>query len=472
MKVSKFPKILLAALLVLTLVGSNFMTVPIAEGAPGDNFLESSHTVTCGSATITLRNVSPWIYPMTVQIDGVTSYGPVVDNRTDGGLSGPQKDQTRTRTINFAEDTGTHTVRYRVEAGSENKLYKGLPVGEWTEFTVESDCLPNYTTITAIKRWLGGGPDVKPTIKFLLFRDNVAVQEPDDPLDPLGPMRDAVRELVNGVTEVTWVNMPICNGAGMHCNYTVREIEVLEGYDQSKSGHFEVINTYKTPPENGNTGGGGNSGGGGSGVVIIPDEELPQGFSQNKIAYIEGYPEGDVRPLGNVTRAEVAAVFFRLLEPKYRDSILTLDADFPDMDGSEWASKYIGTLVKGGLLIGYPDMTFKPRSPITRAELVFIASKFDKLAPTEKKILSDISGHWAEESINSANAKGWVTGYPDGTFKPDQYITRAELVTLVNKVLDRDVKKDDILQDGKQFPDLLGTEWYYEAMQEAINIRP
>lgn len=113
-----------------------------AEANP-ERYLATSFTKQCGSATITLRNVSPWIYPVSTEIDGVASYGPTVDNRTNGGLSGPVKDQSVTRTISFPEDTGDHTVRYRVAAGSESDLYKGLPVGEWTTFTVSSNCLPD-----------------------------------------------------------------------------------------------------------------------------------------------------------------------------------------------------------------------------------------------------------------------------------------------------------------------------------------
>jgi hypothetical protein len=123
-------------------------TTTTASAAP--HFLESSHLQSCGKVDITLRNVSPWIYPMSVEIDGVHSYGPTVDNRTDMNgdgdvndiidLSGPQKDQTRTRTITFPEDTGTHTVRYRVQAGTEDDLFKNLPVGTWTELTIETDC--------------------------------------------------------------------------------------------------------------------------------------------------------------------------------------------------------------------------------------------------------------------------------------------------------------------------------------------
>lgn len=106
------------------------------------NSIETWHTETCGSAEIFLRNVSPWIYPVSVEVDGVHSYGPTVDNRTDGKLNGPQKDVTKSKIFTFPEDSGTHTIRYRVDAGSENQLYKNKPVGEWTEFTVESDCIP------------------------------------------------------------------------------------------------------------------------------------------------------------------------------------------------------------------------------------------------------------------------------------------------------------------------------------------
>lgn len=123
------------------------------------NSITTSHTVGCvdgvATVTITLRNVSPWIYPTSVEIDGVHSYGPTVDNRTDGGLDGPQKDQSKTRTITFAEDSGDHTVRYRVQAGSENSLYLGKSVGEWTEFTVDSDCKVNVPD----------APDVETTTK-------------------------------------------------------------------------------------------------------------------------------------------------------------------------------------------------------------------------------------------------------------------------------------------------------------------
>ncbi len=210
-------------------------------------------------------------------------------------------------------------------------------------------------------------------------------------------------------------------------------------------------------------------GGGGGGGTIIPEEEVPLALTEDHIAYIQGYPENVVKPLGNVTREEVAAVFFRLLKSDYRETIRTAFSAFPDVEKARWSTKHIATLVTGKIIEGYPDGTFRPGNPITRAELAVIASRFDNLETTTSSAFSDISGHWAEEYIKSAYVKGWVNGYPDGTFRPDQYITRAEYVTLVNNVLQRRVHAENILPDARQFPDLEKGKWYYEAMEEAIN---
>ncbi|MGE5678260.1 MAG: S-layer homology domain-containing protein, partial [Pseudomonadota bacterium] len=116
-----------------------------------------------------------------------------------------------------------------------------------------------------------------------------------------------------------------------------------------------------------------------------------------------------------------------------------------------------------------PDGTFKPRNYITKAELAVVASRFDNLSPFAADSFTDIKGHWANKYINSAAKKGWVKGNPDGTFEPNKYITRAEFATMVNNVLERRVRKANILKDAKKFPDLLESKWYYEAMIEAIN---
>ena len=206
-------------------------------------------------------------------------------------------------------------------------------------------------------------------------------------------------------------------------------------------------------------------------IVTIEDSEVPVAElnKEDHFQYIQGYPDNTVRPEGLITREEISAVFYRLLESNYRMSILTENEDFPDVNSNRWSTKHIATLSNGNIIMGYLDGSFKPGSPITRAELATIATKFDKLSAAQSNSFSDIEGHWAIEYINSAAVKGWVKGYPDGTFKPDQYITRAEFVTLVNNVLVRGVNKENILKDARVFPDLLDTMWYYEAMQEAVN---
>ncbi|MDD2505243.1 MAG: S-layer homology domain-containing protein [Bacilli bacterium] len=206
-------------------------------------------------------------------------------------------------------------------------------------------------------------------------------------------------------------------------------------------------------------------------IVIIKDSEVPVAElnKEDHFQYIQGYPDNTVRPEGLITREEVAAVFYRLLESNYRISVLTENVDFSDVNSGRWSTKHIATLSNGNIIMGYLDGSFKPGNPITRAELATIATKFDKLSAAQSNSFSDIDGHWAIEYINSAAEKGWVKGYPNGTFKPDQYITRAEFVTLVNNVLGRGVHKENILKEAMVFPDLLDTMWYYEAMQEAIN---
>jgi hypothetical protein len=206
-------------------------------------------------------------------------------------------------------------------------------------------------------------------------------------------------------------------------------------------------------------------------VVIIDDNEIPVAELNKKdhFQYIQGYPNNTVRPEGLITREEVAAVFYRLLDPVYRLSILTENESFNDVSAGRWSIKHIATLANGKIIEGYPDGSFKPGDSITRAELAAIASRFDNLSTVQGNSFTDIEEHWAIDYINSSAAKGWVKGYPDGSFKPDQYITRAEFVTLVNNVLGRNVHKENILGNIKVFPDLTEDMWYYEAMVEAIN---
>ena len=206
-------------------------------------------------------------------------------------------------------------------------------------------------------------------------------------------------------------------------------------------------------------------GGGGGGTVTPPKPALEKG---DHYAYIIGYQDGTIRANGKITRAEVATIFFRLLTDESRDEFWSETNEYSDVSGDQWFNNAISTLANAGILTGYPDGTFRPNANITRAELAVIAAKFDDLTSGTSK-LTDIEGHWAEDYINSAYNKGWVSGYPDGSYMPDNAITRAEVVTLVNRVLERAVDVEGMLDDMVTWSDNLPSDWYYEAIQEATN---
>ncbi|WP_326910362.1 S-layer homology domain-containing protein [Sedimentibacter sp. MB31-C6] len=213
------------------------------------------------------------------------------------------------------------------------------------------------------------------------------------------------------------------------------------------------------------------SNGGRKKPVIIEDPEVPLADLEklDHFAYIIGYPEGDIRPLNSITREEVAMIFYRLLTDDSRDSLLSDTNSFTDISSDRWSNRAISTLSNAGILNGYPDGTFKPSEPITRAEFATIAAKFDKLESSSTSKFTDIYGHWAEDYINSSEIKGWINGYLDNTFKPDQNITRAESMTLINNVLERSVLEENIHPDAIFWPDMTSDDWYYEAVMEATN---
>lgn len=201
-------------------------------------------------------------------------------------------------------------------------------------------------------------------------------------------------------------------------------------------------------------------------------EELEAG---NHVAYIAGYPDGTVQPMNNITRDETAAIIFRLLKEDIRNANLTNKNGFKDFDSSEWANVEISTLVKMGIIHGRSDEEFAPKASITRAEFATMFASFSDMEETQADeaqtpAFSDISGHWAEKYINRAAQLGWIAGFPDGTFHPDDFITRAEASSLINSVLLRVPSATDHLIDGISWPDNSDTSaWYYIDMQEATN---
>ena len=187
-------------------------------------------------------------------------------------------------------------------------------------------------------------------------------------------------------------------------------------------------------------------------------------------AYVVGYSDGTVRPNANISRAEVATIFFRLLKEDVRDGNLTAENTFTDVTDGQWHNKAISTMAKLGVVKGRNAEAFDPDAPITRAEFATICARFDKAQINTSSNFTDISGHWAEKYIERAATLGWIAGYSDGTFRPSNYITRAEAMTMINRVLCRmPQSEDDLLNDMTIWPDNHPTDWHYLAVQEATN---
>lgn len=184
------------------------------------------------------------------------------------------------------------------------------------------------------------------------------------------------------------------------------------------------------------------------------------------IAYINGYPDGTVKPNAPITREEVAAIFYRLLKDNSYSNVCTL----ADVSADAWSIDAISALAEKGYINGYPDGTFRPTAYISRAEFVTIASKFSTIGSGTSAYYADIKGHWAEANIAKVADTAWVSGYEDGTFKPDATISRAEVIKIVNNILVRYADADTVNVDGVvMYSDNYPSEWYYYDVLEATN---
>lgn len=198
-----------------------------------------------------------------------------------------------------------------------------------------------------------------------------------------------------------------------------------------------------------------------------PGPSLETGEHRN---YLNGYPDGTIRPERNLTREETAMIFYNLLDDASRTRYETTDCPFPDVKEG-WSYQAVCTLANAGILMGDPDGNFRPAGMVTRAEFAAIAARFAPGTYAGDDLFPDIAGHWARDSINYAAGKNWVRGYEDGTFRPNANITRAEAATLINNVLERVPETvDDLLSGRRIFPDNADeTAWYYLALEEAAN---
>lgn len=188
--------------------------------------------------------------------------------------------------------------------------------------------------------------------------------------------------------------------------------------------------------------------------------------------YVIGYTDGTIRPSNDISRAEVATIFFRLLTDEAREQYTTTAGDFTDVKAGMWCNRAIATLTNMGIIKGYTDGSFQPNKSITRAELATIIARFAKL-DVNTKTFSDINGHWAQKNIELAAGNGWINGYEDGTFRPNNNITRAETFAMINRVLDRQTESVSNLlptSDMNMWSDNMDADaWYYKDVQEATN---
>ena len=205
-------------------------------------------------------------------------------------------------------------------------------------------------------------------------------------------------------------------------------------------------------------------------TVYNTEAAVPALFTDDHYAYIVGGPDGTVRPNDNMTRAGVATIFFRLLKDSVRDANLLTGCTYTDVPDGHWANTAISTMTGLDIVRGYDAAAFGPGDPITRAQFAAICARFDTGKSNGSRTFSDIEGHWAKAYIERAAELGWISGFQDGTFRPDAYITRAQAVTMINRMLNR-LPEDpsDLLPGMNVWPDCRPGDWFYLAIQEATN---
>lgn len=205
----------------------------------------------------------------------------------------------------------------------------------------------------------------------------------------------------------------------------------------------------------------------------LPTEDVPALLNgADHDAYLQGYPDGTVRPENSITRAEVAAIFYRLLTDEARAYLESTDSGFSDVQAGDWYNTAVATMVQAGVITGYGDGTFRPNAPITRGEFAAIATRFLSDPYSLDAPFYDTEGHWAEVYINRAYELGWISGYTGGAFKPDKSITRAEVSAIVNRMLEREADPAYLAAHQAElleFHDLPATHWAYDHIMEAAN---
>ena len=190
---------------------------------------------------------------------------------------------------------------------------------------------------------------------------------------------------------------------------------------------------------------------------------------EDHYAYMIGYPNKNFMPSGNITRAEAVTIFFRMLTDDSRNRFWITTNEFNDVKSTDWYNNALSTMANANVIEADANGNYRPDEAMTRADFAILLTKFFDEPGTSSHSLTDISGHYAEAAIAKVAQKGWIEGYPDGTFKPDAHISRAETAKLVNRILERTPHIDGLLEYMIEFPDVVKSEWYYAEVQEATN---
>ena len=216
----------------------------------------------------------------------------------------------------------------------------------------------------------------------------------------------------------------------------------------------------------------GGGGGGTGGETIIPDDDVPLADlnETDHYAYIIGGKDGLAHPQDQITRGEVATIYFRMLTDESRNELWSQSNPYTDVQPDTWCNAAVSTMTRAGVIEGFSDGTFRPYAPITRAQFAAIAVRFFEVVYSGEDKFSDIADHWARDYINKAAEAAIINGYSDGTFRPNQNITRAQAMAIFNRVLGRAPDKDHMLPDMTTWPDNMDrSAWYYADVQEATN---
>ena len=196
----------------------------------------------------------------------------------------------------------------------------------------------------------------------------------------------------------------------------------------------------------------------------------PKLNTYDHFAYVQGYPDGTVKPAGNITRAETAAILFRLMDNSSRKTYLSTKSGFRDVTAGSWYNTYVATLNNAGVITDSANGYFRPNEAITRAELAAMLASFTETTRAANYFNDVTANYWAANAIAICAKLGWITGYPDGSFRPDRNVTRAELMAMINRATGRAPKSADAFLPGmKTWSDNTADKWYYLDVQEATN---